>query len=173
MCAVRKGVSMKKIISIVVALFVLASLGLGVATRVSADTNENANANSNANSNSNSNSNTNASVNLACMQAAVGDRETAIATAESAFHTTWSAALAVRKAALLDAWAKTNRAERRAAIKAAWKAYEKSMKTARKTYRKARHAAWVEFNRDRKACRGTGSDEGLGEHSDGVDTELK
>jgi hypothetical protein len=91
-------------------------------------------------------------VNLACMQTAVDKREGAIIVAFDMYHSSISAALTARQAALKTAWGMTDRKARRAAINTAWKNYRAAQRQARKAFIKARSGAWATFNSDRKKC---------------------
>lgn len=110
------------------------------------------------------------SLDLACVQTAVGKRDAAIIAAWDAYTTAVKAALQARSTALQAAWGITNRADRRKAIRAAWKDYQTALKTARKALKDARHAAWAQFNTDRKSCgKGAASDDS---GSEGQDSQL-
>jgi hypothetical protein len=100
-------------------------------------------------------------LNVACVATAVGKREDAMLAAFDKRNTATHSALVQRKTDLTAAWAKTNRAERNKAIRAAWATYEKSAKAARITFRSERNAAWKTFETARKACGGS-----LGETAD-------
>lgn len=89
---------------------------------------------------------------IACVQAAVGARETALQEDVTTFQTTWNAALSTRATALQAAWALTTKKERRDAIKAAWTAYKTSFNTARKTFNTDVKADWKAFRVAVKAC---------------------
>jgi len=101
-------------------------------------------------------------VNLACMQTAVGKRDTAIISAFDAFYTTTKQALETRKAAMVSAWGITDKAQRKTALTTAWKTYRDTQKAARQTLNKARKEAWQTFYTDRKACGTTGASEDSG-----------
>jgi len=92
------------------------------------------------------------SLDLPCMSRAVETRENAIQAALDKFSTAIKSALETRKADLLAAWAKQDRLERRAAIRAAWSKYLLAKKAARKTFDQERNAAWKQFVQDRKQC---------------------
>jgi hypothetical protein len=90
-------------------------------------------------------------INLTCMQTAVQERETAVASAFDAFATDMKAAYADRKAALNTAWGMTDAKERNTAIKAAWKEFRKDRVEARKDLGTAKKNAWREFRTTAKA----------------------
>ena len=90
--------------------------------------------------------------NLACMQDAVGKRETAIMTSVDAFHSSVSAALTARKTSLIAVWTITDRTVRNTAIKTAVATYRTSLASARTAFRTARKSAWAIFTVDRRAC---------------------
>lgn len=87
-----------------------------------------------------------------CMAAAVDKRDTAIVTAVATYSGAVTSALNARKDALKAAWAKTDRAERRAAIKSAWKTYRDALAKARSAFRTAKGNAWKQYQKDGKTC---------------------
>jgi hypothetical protein len=97
---------------------------------------------------------------MACVQAAVDTREQAILTGLSAFTASLQSAFQQRKTALHDAWAITDTAQRKAAIKTAWQTFKQSKQTAQLTFKKARNAAWEAFRIATKTCGEKTSDEG-------------
>lgn len=108
------------------------------------------------------------SINLACMQAAVDKRDTALSAAVDAFASAIKSALDARKGALKAAWALTDKKARRAAIRAAWKAWTTSSQGARRDLNNARKAAWTQFYADRKSCgRGAAADDTATHNNDG------
>ncbi len=90
---------------------------------------------------------------LVCMQNAVAKRDGAIITAFGKFSSSITAALTVRKDALVAAWGINARKERRAAIRAAWNAFRTSNQSARATLKSERYSAWKQFGVDAKGCR--------------------
>ena len=108
---------------------------------------------------------TTATVNLACMQTAVGKRDTAIISAFDVFYAATKQALETRKTALTSAWGITDKTQRKTALTAAWKVYKDTQKTARQTLNKARKDAWQNFYTDRKACGTSGASEDQGTES--------
>ena len=90
----------------------------------------------------------------ACVRPFVATREDAIITAEGALHTAWSAALQTRKKDLDAAWMLSD-AERKPAVKKAWKSFGSARKAARGDYRTAVDAAWKNFKKSVKSCGAT------------------
>jgi hypothetical protein len=87
---------------------------------------------------------------IACMQTAVGVRETAITAAWSDFSSSTVIALAERKAALNAAWGLTDMKARTAAIVKAMKAWRTASMKAHKELRSDRKAAWDTFMKTAK-----------------------
>jgi hypothetical protein len=106
---------------------------------------------------------------VACMQAAIEKRDTAIITAFDNYSSTVKNLLTIRKDELKAAWALTNKTARRTAIKAAWQKYSNGLKKAREEIKKAKKSAWKQFHIDERACRVSAGDDGVGE---GVDSRL-
>ena len=96
---------------------------------------------------------------LACMQTAVGGRDTAIIAAADVFYSAIKSALETRKAELVASWGLTIPVERRATRRAAWNKFYASSKQARTALRAAKKSAWDKFYADSKACKGVASDE--------------
>lgn len=109
-------------------------------------------------------------VNVACVQAAIEKRDTAIIAAVDAYATAVKSALSTRKDAEKAAWNLTDRNARRTALKAAQTTYRNSVRVARKAFRDARNSAWKQFRTDRKACGGSTGSEEIG--SQGLDESL-
>lgn len=107
---------------------------------------------------------------VACIQTAVGKREDAILAAFDKRSTAVHTALVQRKTDLAAAWAMTNRTDRNKAVRMAWKTYQTSWKSAQMTFRTERQAAWKTFNTDRKACGATGDTADMG--TMGLDNQL-
>ncbi len=101
----------------------------------------------------------------ACMQTVIDARETALIAEWAAYTAGITSAYSARKATLHSAWDITDRKQRREAIRAAWRVFEKSMHTVRADWKKARHDAWQKFKKDRKSCKNSG-DENESEESD-------
>lgn len=93
-------------------------------------------------------------IDVACVQKAIGVREDALIQAFDAFAVSSKAALSARKDALVLAWAKTDPQERRLARKAAYDAHKEVMRKAHDAIRSARKAAWATFNTEVKKCPG-------------------
>ena len=108
--------------------------------------------------------------NVACFQAAIEKRDTALIAAVEANRNAIVSALGVRKEALKSAWNLTDRKERRTAINAAWNNWRKSMRTARVEMNKAKKNAWNTFYTEREACGSIGRyDDQMGS---GIDSQL-
>lgn len=107
-------------------------------------------------------------VDAACMKTAIDKRETAVINAMDAYNVSIKSAYQARKSALLSAWDKTERKERRQAQQEARKAFKESAKAARETLRDARKSAWETFGTDAKACGGNAKDEGSAREDQGV-----
>lgn len=86
-----------------------------------------------------------ASVNVSCMQTAVGAREDALIDAFDAFNEDVSSALTARKTALNTAWGITDKAERQTAIKKAWTDWKSAKKSAHTELKNERKEAWATF----------------------------
>lgn len=93
-----------------------------------------------------------ATLNVACMQTAIGKRDGAVSTSLSAYASSVNSAISTRTSALNAAWALTVSKDRRAAIRSAWSAYRVSAAAARSNFKKAKSSAWSVFYADRKAC---------------------
>jgi hypothetical protein len=84
-------------------------------------------------------------VDLTCMQTAVGTREDAIIKAFEGFTTDTTDALKARKSALNDGWAMADGPARKAAIKKAWMDWKSAKKEAHTDLKSARKTAWDTF----------------------------
>ena len=91
-------------------------------------------------------------VDVACMKTAIDSRENAIIAALDAYHVSLKAAHESRREALKAAWDKTEKLERRKALRDARKAFKENGKSARTTLREARKGAWDQYKTDAKAC---------------------
>ncbi len=89
---------------------------------------------------------------IACIKTAITKREDALIAGHDVYAIAVKNAYTTRKTALLAAWDKTDRLERRAAVKAADKAFSDGVKAARKTWNETRRGAWKTFETERKAC---------------------
>lgn len=107
---------------------------------------------------------------IACMQMAIATRETAIASAFTAYSSAVSSAFSARASAQASAWLKTNAKERARAIKTAWKVYRSAISSARSAWSKGRQAAWTAFYGARKSCGPSAAAEDSTTHS--VDSSL-
>lgn len=99
---------------------------------------------------------TNVTVNVTCIQDAIEKRDSAIVPAFNAFSSSVVTALETRKTELKAAWEKTNTAERRLALRDAWKKYKKAVTDARKQLRTAKKTAWQQFAQEAQACKVSG-----------------
>ena len=104
-----------------------------------------------------------ATVDLTCMQTAVGVREDAIAEGFKGFNDDVMAGLATRKSALNTAWGMTDKMARASAIKSAWTAWKTAKKSAHTDLKSARKSAWDTFKSTAKtSCKEvTPKEEGL------------
>lgn len=93
---------------------------------------------------------------VACIKSAVIKREDALIAGFDIYAASIKSARQLRKDALSVAWDKTVSSERRAAVKAADKAFSDSSRSARKTWNETRRGAWSTFTADRKACNVSG-----------------
>ena len=102
-----------------------------------------------------------ASINVACMQSAIVERDNAVIAAVNTYHTAVVSALTARRDAFSTAWAITDRTARKTALKTALETFRSARKSASETFHKAKESAWSEFAKDRKAC-GVGAQDGQG-----------
>ncbi len=93
-------------------------------------------------------------IDVACVQKAIGIREDALVAAFDIFASSSKTALIARKDALVLAWAKTDAKERRTLRKAAYDAHKEAMRKAHEAIKSARKAAWTTFNTEVKKCAG-------------------
>lgn len=110
---------------------------------------------------------------IACMANAVDKRESSIMSGFDVFATATKNAYQARKDALKAAWGNTDPKARNKAIKEAWETYRKAAMKARKDWGSARHAAWMQFAKDSKACRGTGSGQDTVMETEAADNDGK
>ncbi len=92
------------------------------------------------------------SVNLSCVQTAVGVREKAILDSYEVISSGIKNALSIRQTELLAAWGISNDKERRTARKVAWDKFNKQVKDLRKNYKNSVNAVWKKYNADTKSC---------------------
>lgn len=107
-----------------------------------------------------------ATVDVACMQAAIEKRDTAIVTSLTSFTSALTASLQTRKDALKAAWALTDATQRNNAIKAAWAAFNGTWKKGREALNTGKKTAWKTFRTDAKTCKQPEADSS-GEQADG------
>ena len=89
---------------------------------------------------------------IACIKTAITKREDALIAGHDAYALAIKNAYMARKSAILAAWDLPERVARRAAVKAADKAFRDAVRAARMTWNTARRGAWKTFETDRKAC---------------------
>ncbi len=89
---------------------------------------------------------------IACIKTAVVKREDALIAGFDTYAAALKSARQIRRDALSAAWDKTVAIERRAAVKAADRAFSEATKVARKTWNETRRSIWNTFTADRKAC---------------------
>lgn len=100
---------------------------------------------------------------VACMQAAIDKRETALITALDKFIAASKAKIEARRVALKAAWALTDKAARRAAIKKAELDYKAAtVSGTRRALETDKKTAWNQFKTDSKKCRGIDQTENTG-----------
>ena len=93
---------------------------------------------------------------LSCVQEAVLDRETAIATAWTAFNTDMVSAFTKRTESLVAAWKNTDVAARSSDLNDLWKTWKTDSKKAHTTLRTERKEAWTDYKKTMKdECRTT------------------
>ena len=92
---------------------------------------------------------------IACIKAAVVKREDALISGFDIYAAALRSARQIRRDALSAAWDKTVPSERRAAVKAADRAFTEATKVARNTWNTSRRTVWKTFETDKKACRVT------------------
>jgi len=105
-----------------------------------------------------------------CIKTAIEVRDTAIIAVVEKFDTAIVNALNTRKTALKAAWDKTDKGERRAAIKEVLTTYRKAAQDARQTLRTEKRAAWKKYYTDRKACGVSGASDG--NSTEGIDANI-
>ena len=107
-------------------------------------------------------------LNVACIQAAVGKRDDAVIIAFDAYHAAIRAALVTRRDTWKANWAITDKKQRQAAIATGWKAYRTAVSAARKALRTARAAAWKQYRADWRTCGASAGPEHNGEGTDAL-----
>ena len=86
-------------------------------------------------------------VDVACMQTAIGTREAGLTTAWGAFNTSIGTALSARKDALTSAWGITTTSDRVKALDTAWQNWKTATKDAHKALQTARKSSWDTFKK--------------------------
>lgn len=89
---------------------------------------------------------------ITCVKNAISKREDGLIAGHDAYALAVKNAYTARKTALLAAWDKTDRLERRQAVRAADKAFSDAVKAARKTWNDTRRSLWKSFETEKKAC---------------------
>jgi hypothetical protein len=93
-------------------------------------------------------------VNLTCMQTAVGVRESAIMAAHDTYAIDHKAGLTARKTALNSAWGLTDGTARKTAIRSAWGTWRSALSDARDDLKTDKKTAWTKFKKTAKeTCR--------------------
>lgn len=103
---------------------------------------------------------------VACVQAAVEARDTAVIAAMDTFSSSVKTALTARKDALKAGWALPTLKDVRAALKIAWAAYVKSFREARQTLKDDKKTAWDAFKSALKSCKGVEKIDSAGSNVD-------
>lgn len=93
---------------------------------------------------------------IACVKTAVATRESALSSAWTALNSAVVSAYSARASALADAYSNGTRAEVRADVKTAWKAFKDTVREARAEVKSDRADAWKTFKASAKSCKGTG-----------------
>lgn len=88
----------------------------------------------------------------ACVGTAVAAREDAADAAFTAFSSAVSAAMQVRKADLVAAYASANMKDLKHAVNGAWSKFRAARKSALAAFKTTRRDAWTAFGTARKAC---------------------
>lgn len=96
---------------------------------------------------------TNNAEKIACVKAAVAERESALSGAVLKHQQSVNAAYSTRVAELAGAYSNTTAKNVRAGVRVAWADFSKSMKSANDTWRSERKAAWSKFKDATKACK--------------------
>ena len=94
-----------------------------------------------------------------CIQTAVDAREESVLAAVTSYTSSVVSAFQTKKTALHAAWAISDNAQRKAAVKTAWATFAQSKKAAKQTYKTARQTAWSNFQKAAKQCSESMSDE--------------
>ena len=88
----------------------------------------------------------------ACMQTAIGARDTALLAAHQEAANKHFAALTTRMNALKSAWEIENKQERKSAIQSAWATYKSTMHNVKAEVKSKRTSIWSTFKQSRIAC---------------------
>jgi len=87
-----------------------------------------------------------------CVQKAIDVREQAILSAYGVFSADMLKAFQGRRSALQVAWGNEYLAQRKAAIKSVWNAFNQAKKAAQKGFKVARESAWQAFRAAARTC---------------------
>lgn len=90
--------------------------------------------------------------NVACVQAAIEKRETAIIAGHNTFNTSIVSALTLRKDGLKSAYALSEKGATKTAKKAVWGKFKTDARTAHDSMRTVRKSSWSTFNTEMRAC---------------------
>lgn len=98
-------------------------------------------------------------IDVSCIQNAIDERDTALATMVDAWSSSVKSALETRRDLEKGSWNITSYKERRIAQRKAWSDYGKALRNANTKKKKERVSAWKKFDHDRKECEGAYSPE--------------
>ncbi len=94
---------------------------------------------------------------IACVGAAVANRESALSLAIGSYAQAISSAYGTRSAALQTAYSAASVSQVRDGVKSAWTTFKSALKNATKNWRTARTSAWSTFKTAAKACKAPSS----------------
>ncbi|ARO87318.1 hypothetical protein EBAPG3_005775 [Nitrosospira lacus] len=98
-------------------------------------------------------------IDVSCIQNAIDERDTALATMVDTWSSSVKSALETRRDLEKASWNITSYKERRIAQRKAWSDYGKALRNANTKKKKERVSAWKKFDHDRKECDGAYSPE--------------
>ncbi len=98
-------------------------------------------------------------IGISCIQDAIDERDTSLATLVSGWSSSVKSALETRREAEKASWDISNYKERRLAQRKAWGDYGKTLRSSNAAKKKERIRAWKKFEHDRKGCDGIYSPE--------------
>ena len=100
-----------------------------------------------------------AAIDIPCIQNAIDERDTSLASMVDAWSSSTRGALETRRDAEKTSWDISSYKERRFAQRKAWSDYGKSLRTANTEKKKERVRVWKKFDHERKQCEGAYSPE--------------